>query len=180
MSNYREIVHDRLKQKEKLANAQSMMVSLFIGSSMILFLVLIAIWLTREQFEIKIPAILYWNTLLILFSSLTLELALKEIRNDNYKYANTLLVITIISGVVFAAIQINAWSSLLRLHPLGQNIFLPITILHFIHIIVGSIMLLSLKLKIETFHMKNMKLPKRVSYFWHYLGLVWLFILFVL
>lgn len=182
MADIKTILNDRLEEKQRLTSAFSLMINLLIGSSALIFLALILVWLTRSQSAIMIPSSLKWNTILIVCSSLIIEKCHSELKTDNHKHAITLMNLGLLMGLSFSVIQIFNWFEIVDDHPLQQNIFLPITIVHFLHIVIGLLLLIGVRNKIKKceIHSKNLSYFKRVNFFWHYLGVLWIFILVIL
>lgn len=142
---------------------------------------------------VELPSLFYFNTLLLLSSSLTLWRAKNAYRNDQTERYKWMLGITLILTVLFLVSQIFAW-----LQMQSQDIFInysnmasylyAISALHFIHVIVG-IPFLVLFL---TTAIRKMKTPVSVliyfsdldkrrklnllNIYWHFLDGLWIYL----
>lgn len=142
--------------------------------------------------HILIPPILFFNTLVLVVSSGTLEIARKTvatfIRGEGVTRAQALqwLGATLALGLVFVVGQYLAW---LRLRAAGlylatnpnSSFFYVLTAVHAVHVLGGLggltrvIVLLSGPLP----RLRKSTLDA-TSYYWHFMGMLWIYLLFVL
>ncbi|MGA2694768.1 MAG: cytochrome c oxidase subunit 3 [Terriglobales bacterium] len=135
-----------------------------------------------------LPPILYWNTLVLLVSSFTLEAARKQIggymRGTTSEKSAFWLHATLALGLLFVAGQYIAW---LQLRAQGlyiatspnSSFFYVFTTIHALHVLGG---LLGLGYVIRRFHKGILRKSTldATSHYWHFMDVLWLYLLFVL
>lgn len=139
-----------------------------------------------------LPSVLYFNTLVLLASSVTLEFARKRFsafvhgeRLDRWP-ALLWLWITMGLGLLFLAGQCVAWKEFraqgvyLATNP-SCSFFYLFTLLHALHVIGGlaglAMVLWRMSKPVPTLRMSTMS---AVSYYWHYMGGLWVYLLLLL
>lgn len=121
------------------------------------------------------------NTLILLASSRTLSLALARSRAGQLARCRNQLLLTLLLGTVFVALQCEVWSELwqsgLRLDSgaYGGTFYL-LTVFHVLHVLVGLALLLRL---VAPLLRPEPAAPSRVSaaltaMFWHFVDVIWL------
>ena len=130
---------------------------------------------------IKLPETLWTSTALILASSVTFELARRVFRKGMWRVASRLLLATACLGAGFIASQLTAWHELMQQGAyLAQNphssFFYLFTGLHAAHLL-GGIVALSVVLLAKS---KRRELVDVVTYYWHFLGVLWVALFLVL
>jgi cytochrome c oxidase subunit III len=140
--------------------------------------------------HIPLPPILYLNTLVIIASSWTLELSRRRIaafmgglkaRTEN---PARWLYITLFLGLLFVAGQSFAWFQL-RSHgfTLATNIsysfFYVLTVAHALHVFGGLGGLVRVIGKLHKHVLKRSTLDA-TSRYWHFMGVLWVYLLFLL
>lgn len=141
---------------------------------------------------IVLPPILWFNTLALIASSITLELARHRVAafmrgQESSRSAPTLwLNVTMLLGLVFVVGQYLAWLKLrseglyLPTNP-NSSFFYVFTGVHAVHVLGGLGGLARVMVKF-----RNTARPLRrstidaTSYYWHFMGLLWIYLLFVL
>jgi len=130
---------------------------------------------------INLPSTLWLSTALILVSSVVFEMGRRKFGRGNYRGASHLFVVTGCLGAAFLSSQVTAWRELVRAGAyLAQNphssFFYLFTGLHAAHLVGGLVALLVLLLR------KNLRreLVDMVTYYWHFLGVLWLVLFGVL
>lgn len=128
-----------------------------------------------------IPAL---NTLILLTSAVTLTWAHWALKKDNRRVLMIGLALTIILGLIFEALQIfeyyHAYTELKLTLASGiyGSTFYTLTGLHAMHVTVGAIMLSVIFIRCWRGHF----LPQHhfgfeaVSWYWHFVDVVWLFL----
>ncbi len=138
-------------------------------------------WLVFE-----IPSMFYVSTVVILLSSLTMELSKSAIRKDENKKAYQYLAYTLALGLVFVVCQFMGWNQLVanNIHFSGGNpsesFFYAMSGLHLAHLSFGVISMLvtTYKAKKNRYSAKNHLGISLCAIYWHFLDFLWL-ILFV-
>jgi cytochrome c oxidase subunit 3 len=130
---------------------------------------------------IQLPKTLWLSTGIILVSSVTFEAARRVFRRGQWRLANRLFLVTACLGAGFLASQITSWRTLVRQGAyLSQNphssFFYLFTGLHAAHL-VGGLVALSVVVLAKS---KKRELVDVVTYYWHFLGLLWLALFAVL
>ena len=130
---------------------------------------------------IQLPATLWTSTALILLSSVTFEAARRVFRRGQWRLASHLLLVTACLGVGFLASQLTAWRELIHEGAfLSQNphssFFYLFTGLHGAHLIGGLVALFVVVLGKS----KRRELVDVTTYYWHFLGVLWIALFIVL
>jgi len=140
--------------------------------------------------HISLPPVLYFNTLLILASSITLELG----RRDVARFMGGLrgrvaspvrwLYITLFLGVLFVAGQTFAWLEL-RSQGFGlstnvsYSFFYVLTVAHALHLLGGLGGMVRVIAKLNKSVLRRSTLDA-TSRYWHFMGALWLYLLLLL
>jgi len=140
--------------------------------------------------HLTLPRILYFNTLVLLASSVTLEMSRRRIavfmggaRNADLKPARW-LYFTMLLGVVFVVGQYMAWMQLqseglyLATNP-NSSFFYLLTAVHAIHVLGGLIGLTYVIRKLRRVSLRRSTLDT-FSYYWHFMGILWVYLLLLL
>jgi cytochrome c oxidase subunit 3 len=136
-----------------------------------------------------LPSILYLNSLIIIASSVTLEIARRQVttfmvaRNEGMAPARWLYV-TLALGLLFVAGQTFAW---LQLKSQGFGIstnisysfFYVLTVAHAIHLLGGLGGLIRVISKVNHSALRRSTL-NATSLYWHFMGALWLYLLLLL
>jgi cytochrome c oxidase subunit 3 len=139
---------------------------------------------------IALPPILYANTIVLLASSVTLEIARRRIagyaRGIESQIAAPMrwLLITLALGLLFVAGQYMAW---LRLKAAGlylatnasSSFFYVFTGVHALHVLGGLAGLLYVISKLNRSILRRSTFSAAAQY-WHFMGILWLYLLWVL
>ncbi|MEM6643055.1 MAG: hypothetical protein AAF616_08760, partial [Bacteroidota bacterium] len=149
---------------------------LFIFSSSILFLSFIVAWLLLKLPEMIIPEIYNAASIIIIISSVLLIISQVNIRKDQIEKALWLTGASLLFGLFFSLLQVLGWNELLDSNAAFRNILLPFSLVHFVHVSVGIILLISVFKKIRKYrvHSKARNYAANVYLFWHFLGIIWL------
>jgi cytochrome c oxidase subunit III len=142
--------------------------------------------------HLTLPPILFMNTIFLLASSGTLEMARRRVaafarglaadRNS----ASLWLAATLALGLFFVAGQYVAWTQLrtqgfyLASNP-NSSFFYVLTAVHALHVLGGLAGLLRVN---YLFHRPVLALRRSTldatSYYWHFMGVLWLYVLLVM
>ena len=136
-----------------------------------------------------LPSILYFNSLIIIASSVTLEIARRQIttfmvaRNEGNPPSRWLYA-TLALGLIFVAGQIFAWLQL-KSQGLGlstnisYSFFYVLTVAHAIHLLGGLGGLIRVISKVNHSVLRRSTL-QATSLYWHFMGALWLYLLLLL
>ena len=134
--------------------------------------------------EVIMPNQFLINTIIILASSFTMVWAQRSARRDNLEMVKLAISITTVLGVCFLVGQWLAWDELVALNEyftggnVSHSFLYVLTAAHGFHIVGGVVFLIIVL--ISTFkyqiHSKNMLRIELCSTFWHFLGVLWLYL----
>ena len=159
-----------------MTEAGRMMTRLFIATSSLIFLTFIIVWLFQDLPEVSIPIIYEAAAWFILVSSALIVMSQITIRKDDIEKAFWFTAFGLVFGLLFMVLQFIGWSELLDSNTTCRNILFPFSLVHFIHILVGIILLLTVFAKIRKYkvHSRSKNYAFNVFMFWHFLGIIWL------
>ena len=139
-----------------------------------------------------LPPILYFNTLLLFASSVTLEFARRRMAafagglSAKRSVPLTWLYATLGLGLLFIAGQYAAWQQLkaeglyLATNP-SSSFFYLFTAAHALHVLGGmaglALVISRLSRRVPTLHLSTLD---TVSYYWHFMDLLWVYLLLLL
>ncbi len=167
--------------------------SIFIASLSMLFAAsFIGYLVVRSRAEVwpppgmpSLPRGLWWSTLILIISSITMQNALSGVRRNSQKAVSIGLLLTLILGLAFLVNQFINWLALREglLHitvpdtaKLYVFTFYMLTVLHGIHVI-GGLIPMSIVTARAFQGRYNSDWHPGVLYctmYWHFLGVVWL------
>ncbi len=133
------------------------------------------------------------NTIALLFSSMTIAMALTAMQKSNRKLAIRLIGITLFMALIFLVNKYFEWghkiehglypgSQLMPLldrgHLLYFSLYFFMTGLHALHIIVGMVLLFIclFKVKNEKIDSEKYVLLENSALYWHLVDLIWIFL----
>jgi cytochrome c oxidase subunit III len=140
--------------------------------------------------HLALPHILYLNTLILLASSMTLEIGRWRFRSffagemGSKLRALHALYITLMLGILFIAGQYAAWLQLkaeglyLATNP-SSSFFYVFTAAHGLHVIGGMVGLIYVIRKLRKSVLRRGTLAA-ASYYWHFMDVLWIYLLFLL
>jgi cytochrome c oxidase subunit 3 len=145
---------------------------------------------STDWHHLTLPSILYWNTLVLLASGVTLELARRRVavfmggpRSLDLSPARWLYV-TGSLGVVFVVGQYVAWLQLrseglyLATNP-NSSFFYLLTAIHALHVLGGLVGLTYVMRKLYRVALRRSTLDS-FAYYWHFMGILWVYLLVLL
>lgn len=137
--------------------------------------------------HLTLPSVLYWNTLVLLASSVTLEVSRRRISafmgGDKTSSGNPALwlYVTLLLGVVFVVGQYAAWLQLrseglyLATNP-NSSFFYLLTAVHGLHVLGGLAGMTYVIRKLRRTVLRRSTLDS-FSYYWHFMGILWVYLL---
>ena len=144
-----------------------------------------------DWISLPMPRVLIVSTILILASSVTLELARRKLKASLTRAYTQWVVITVILGVAFLASQLFAWQQLkawglyLSSNP-HSSFFYLLTGAHAVHLAGGLLGLVFLWLRSRWITTDVAVLKKRqasadaVSIYWHFMDALWIYLFLLL
>jgi cytochrome c oxidase subunit 3 len=165
--------------------------ALGIVSILMFFMALASAFLVRrgtslDWVPVRLPPVLLVNTLILLSSSLTLELARRRLGQTDLGGFRTLWSVTTGLGLLFLLGQLIAWRQLVSAgvfiasNP-ASSFFFIFTGLHALHLFggVGALLYVALR-KFELAKISRSVAAEITSYYWHFMDALWVFLLALL
>lgn len=142
--------------------------------------------------HIRLPPILWFNTLALVLSSVTLERARVRVRaymrgeHTSRSMPMRWLNATMLLGLIFVTGQYFAWLKLrsqglyLPTNP-NSSFFYVLTGVHVIHVLggLGGLSRVMLRFRSATHRLRRSTMDA-TSYYWHFMGMLWIYLLFIL
>jgi cytochrome c oxidase subunit III len=137
-----------------------------------------------------LPSILYFNTLVLVASSVTLEISRRRVAvfmgglRSQVESPARWLYVTLFLGLLFVAGQYVAWLQLrseglyLATNP-SSSFFYLLTAIHALHVLGGLGGLIYILRKLNKSALRRNQLVATARY-WHFMGILWLYLLLLL
>jgi cytochrome c oxidase subunit 3 len=166
-------------------------IALGIVSILMFFMALASAFLVRkgassDWVPVHIPALLWLNTIVLLLSSATLEMARKRLAQSDTDGFRKLWLLTTGLGVAFLVGQVVAWKLVagqgiyLATNP-ASSFFYIFTGAHALHLIggVGALVYVAWR-NFDRANVTRTVAAEVASYYWHFMDALWLFLLALL
>lgn len=160
-----------------------------LASVSMLFISMASIFFWRKRaggnwVEISLPPVLYLNTLVLLLSSGTLQLARRALAVDHPRAFRSWLYVTLGLGLAFLAGQWTAWRKLFAegVYMTGNPssaLFYVVTGAHALHLIGGLVALLYLTVRAREIRwgLRRHTAVEVTAIYWHFMDVLWLCLL---
>jgi cytochrome c oxidase subunit 3 len=136
---------------------------------------------------LDVPLVLWIDTVILLASSVTIELARRALKRNQYEPFRRWISVTTLLGIGFLAGQIIAWRQLagqgiyVDSHP-HSSFFYLLTSLHGLHLFGGVIALAwvtiaALRLRIG---MRKRTMVEVTALYWHFMDGLWIYLFLLL
>ena len=137
-------------------------------------------------YEFKLPDIFFFNTLVIVVSSVTLHLAYRAFVSEKERVYKMLLLTTFVLGIVFVVLQYQGWKALTEMgatftaNPSSSFVYV-ISGVHAAHVL-GGITALTVAI-VHAFYLPFKPTPRRklrldlVLNYWHFVDILWVYLL---
>ncbi len=179
-----------ISNERKRIHPHKFLLWIAMGSIIMMFAGLTSAYIVRKAganwLQFDMPPIFWFSTAIILCSSLTMHLALKSFKAREMKRYRSLITITAILGVAFAALQYTGFGYLyshgVKVFGEGSNpsaSFLGVIVgLHALHVLGGVIALLIIFFKAYNRRIKNYSVitVEIVSTYWHFVDILWIYL----
>jgi len=139
-------------------------------------------WLTNYE----LPSAFTWSLIVILISSFILVLSKRALKQNNLQLSTTLLISTIVLGIVFIATQFMAFGQIIEqgYYFTGNSSNITMTYIyllaavHIAHVVVGLICLLVVLIKMlgKKYSASNILGFELAAIFWHFVDGLWVFL----
>ena len=134
---------------------------------------------------LTMPRILWSSTALLFVSSLTFEVAKRNLKSSSEAIFSRWISITFLLGCSFLTLQLRAWRQLaaqgifLKTNP-HSSFFYLLTAMHGLHLLVGLLALIFLLIrngrKDRSDEVKQIAIADGVSVYWHFMDLLWIYL----
>jgi cytochrome c oxidase subunit I+III len=120
------------------------------------------------------------NTIILVASSVPMRLGVVAIRQGRRSALTAWLILAILTGIAFLIIEAIEWSRkpfTPQTNAYG-SLFFTITGFHYAHVVIGVLMLVVITLRNRAGHFtatRNLAV-EATGLYWHFVGLVWLFV----
>ncbi len=180
----------KYSEEQRLFQARKFGLWIGIAGMLMVFTSLTSAYIVRKAagnwLEFKLPDVFFYNALLILASSLALQMAYRMFKRQKFGLYRGLLALTWFMGLFFLVGQYVGWRQMnemgifLQGNPSGSFIFI-LSGLHALHLLVG-LTVLSVAL-LHAFSLPN-RLTERRKFrfeqtliFWHFLTFLWVYLM---
>ena len=170
-------------------NPKKFVVWLLIVASVMLFAAFTSAYIVRRGegnwLIFDLPQAFTINIFVILISSVFMQLAYFAAKKDELTKLKAYLFITLGLGVTFAILQWFGWKELVAQHIYlvgnpSESFLYVISGMHLFHVILGIGFIIAIIVKAFKFrvHKKNLLSINMCTTFWHFLGLLWVYLYF--
>lgn len=188
-----------MSNKKNLFNEKTFLIWLFIIASSMLFIAFSsAYWVhmsdgirNKAWLQFDLPYQFWISAIIVIVSSLFMQMAYVSAKKDDVYKVPSLLTFTLLLGIVFCGSQIAAFKSLTdrglffsNSTPGGISASFVYVIagVHLFHILGGLTLLIVAIVKASRLevHKKNLVFINICKTYWHFLGIVWIFLILFL
>lgn len=180
------------EEKDYFIHPKKMIVWLFIVSMVMLFAGLTSAYIVRKSegdwMFFQLPELFKISTWTIVLSSLSLQLAFIAAKKDQITMLRAMLGVSVVLGFVFLVLQWNSWAEIYTYdnpvvfggkysNPSGSFLYI-LSGLHGVHLIGGLIFLLIVLISAfyNKINSKNLVRMEMCTTFWHFLGILWIYL----
>ncbi|UYQ92572.1 cytochrome c oxidase subunit 3 [Chitinophaga horti] len=133
----------------------------------------------------ELPSIFWISTLVILASSLTMHLALRQFRLRNMRSYKQLITLTAILGVLFTVSQVFGFADMMQRNlplingPVSAGFIYVIVAVHILHVLGGVVALLIMFFRAFRTRIRSYSaVPVEVAAaYWHFVDILWIYLL---
>jgi cytochrome c oxidase subunit III len=142
-----------------------------------------------DWFSIVLPQVFWISSAAIIFSSVTMNVAMTSFRNNKLSAGTIWLGVTFLLGLLFALFQFQGWGELVNTgiyfaHPKGQTSLISgsfifvLSGLHLAHMAGGLIALVFVFVKslMGKYGPNNMHGLRVAAIYWHFLDGLWIYL----
>jgi cytochrome c oxidase subunit III len=161
-----------------------------IGSIIMIFAALTSAFVVRRAagnwLEFELEPIFFYNTLVILASSVTLHLSYTGFRNGQEQRYKLMLLLTMLLGLAFVVLQYMGWAAMtakglpITINPSASFVYV-IPGVHAAHVLGGIVALVVAT--IHAYALPYKPVPHRllrfelVVQYWHFVGVLWVYLI---
>lgn len=159
-----------------------------IGSILMMFAGLTSAYVVKRNqanwTSFELPAMFWYSTIAIALSSFTLYLALKAFKERSMSRYRMMMLGTVLLGLLFILLQVigfsQLWAAGLTLQANVAYSFLYVIVgLHALHVVGGLVALVVMSLQAFSQRVRSYSsVPvELISTYWHFVGILWLYLL---
>jgi len=164
-----------------------------LASVLMLFIALTSAYIVRgvpalnggqdDWIPIDMPPVLWADTVILLLSSVSIELARRALGRNDYGGFKTWISLTTLFGVMFLAGQLLAWRQLsgqgiyINTHP-HSSFFYLLTSLHGVHLLGGVIALVFVTVAAYRMRIsfRRRAVVSATAIYWHFMDGLWIYL----
>ena len=175
---------------QKKAHPYKFILWVGLGSIIMLFAGLTSAYIVKKGqsnwLDFELPVVFWYSTLVIVLSSVTMQMALKKFKEREMGQYRGFITLTVLLGLVFVATQIMGFSALeansIALTGPRSNsassFLLVIAGLHILHVVGGVIALAIIFLRAYSVKTKfyNALPVELASIYWHFVDILWIYL----
>ncbi len=184
-----EVAAGQEKSRNKIASKKF---TLYVAcaSILMLFAAFTSAYVVRQAagnwLEFRLPAIFWYNTAVVIVSSIALQLSFFSFKNGKTLLYRILLVVTFILGLLFIVLQYQGWLALeaigveLTGNPSGSFVYV-ISGVHAAHVLGGLAalavaMIHAFALQHKVTAARKLRFDLTLTY-WHFVGFLWIYLI---
>lgn len=184
MNDIKDVIKQRVREKEQKRKAQSGLLFIFMVSSFLAFLTMFIYYSKQYHPDFKLNEYFHYSAIFVFVSSICIHLSYTFYKSDELSKGFIALIATALFTSIFAVLQVLGWEELkdtyIKGHAMFPNyiMFMVLSMFHFLHI-VGGMVYLGIGIQkhfIYKIHSKDINPIKFACIFWHFLGGIWLII----
>ncbi len=160
------------------------------ASMMMMFFAFTSAYIVRQAagnwLEFRLPDIFFYNTIVILLSSITLHTSYLAFRRGHARFYRGFMVATLILGLTFLVLQYQGWLALqdigigLTTNPSGSFVYV-ISGVHAAHLLggIGALIIALIHafwLKLRVNPVRKLRFELTLT-FWHFVDFLWVYLL---
>ncbi len=176
---------------QKIERAKKMMLWFGMASMIMMFAGLTSAYVVSKNrpdwgADFQLPDAMYWSTLVIVLSSMTLLLAKKSISANKRTNATASLIATLLLGITFMVLQFESFSEIIKAgyyftgseSNITTSFIYVVVLAHLAHLVAGLIVLLVVIYNHfkHRYHSGQMLGIELGSMFWHFLDILWVYL----
>jgi cytochrome c oxidase subunit 3 len=180
--------------EQKIARSKKQMMWFAIASLVMMFAGLTSAYVVsssrRDWVDIDLPTEFFYSTGVILLSSFTLWLAKNLIRKGDKSAAMIFTVVTFVLGTIFVIMQFSGFDSIISMgyrftgaaSNVNASFIYVIVAAHLAHIVAGLLALLVMTVQTlrGKYTQENLLGFELGSIFWHFVDVLWIYLLLFL
>ena len=159
-----------------------------IGAIIMMFAGLTSAYIVKSSqanwIGVKAPVVFWYSTAVLIISSVTMQAALRSFKQKAMTQFRTLLLLTLVLGIVFVFLQWTGfksmWGNGVKFEGAGAGQFLYVIFgLHALHVIGGviALMVIAAKQYFSKVRSYDATPVEVMSTYWHFVDLLWIYLL---